>query len=220
MLKRYVPRNIWRTPWPIVNHSLSPHFIPTVACWCSLFGSPIFENIGLSELWVGIGSGKHYRDNPVHVIYTKLGPSKSFALPIFHSLTGCDTTSQFLGRGKKTAWAAWTSLPCRVNWHIGETLTRNPDVWHNMQRIERLVVISCTAMGVVHIWCQRSPTSPIPNGQAALFQHVKRELLQASFYWNQSTTEQQQIPEFSDWGWQKDGMGAWQPLWTTLSDAS
>lgn len=54
-----------------------------------------FENLGLSELWVGLGSVKHYRDIPVHVIYTKLGPSKSFTLPLFHSLTGCNTTSQF-----------------------------------------------------------------------------------------------------------------------------
>ena len=60
----------------------------------------------------------------------------------------------------------------------------------------------------------------IPPTQAALFQHVKGALLQTSFYWNQATTVQQEIPDFSDWGWQKDGSNNWQPLWTTLSDAS
>ena len=68
-----------------------------------------FARIGLAELWVGYGSGKTYRDVPIHKICSDLGPSKSLALPLFHSLTGCDTTSQFLGCGKKTAWAAWSS---------------------------------------------------------------------------------------------------------------
>lgn len=113
-----------------------------------------FENLSLSELWVGIGSGRHYREIPVHAIYTKLGPSKSFALPLFHSLTGCATTSQFLGCGKKTAWAAWASLPELTDTLV--TLTRNPDVFTlesvHMQRIEHLVVLmyskGCGADGV------------------------------------------------------------------------
>ena len=28
----------------------------------------------------------------------------------FHTLTGCDTTSAFAGRGKKTAWDIWNIL--------------------------------------------------------------------------------------------------------------
>lgn len=33
------------------------------------------------------------------------------ALPAFHALTGCDTTSAFFGKGKKKAWSIWQSLP-------------------------------------------------------------------------------------------------------------
>ncbi len=62
-----------------------------------------FDTLGLSELWVGF---KKYRDIPVHSLHAGLGPSKYIALTLFHSLTGWDTTSQFLGCGKKTAWAA------------------------------------------------------------------------------------------------------------------
>ena len=60
----------------------------------------------------------------------------------------------------------------------------------------------------------------IPPTQATLFQHVKRALLQASFYWHQATLVQQNIPDFSEWGWQKDGTSTWQQLWSTLSDNS
>jgi hypothetical protein len=56
--------------------------------------------------------------------------------------------------------------------------------------------------------------------QAALFQHVERDLLQASFYWDKATSVQQEIPDLSDWDWHKHGTSTWQPLWTTLTDAS
>jgi len=42
------------------------------------------------------------------------------ALPLFHAITGCDTVSHFLGRGNKTAWSAWQSIP---------DLLHPPTVW-------------------------------------------------------------------------------------------
>ena len=56
-----------------------------------------YKQLGLSELWIGFGSGKSYRDIPIHSIHAQLGPSKSLALPLFHTLTGCDATSLLLG---------------------------------------------------------------------------------------------------------------------------
>ena len=190
-----------------------------------------FDTLGLSKLWVGFGSGKKYRDIPVHTIGSSLGRSKSLALPLFHSLTGCDTNSQFLGCGKKTAWAAWTSIPELTDTLV--ELTRDPNLFTlesvHMQRIERFVVLmyskGCgsadvnTARHRLFTNGSRSLES-IPPTQAALFQHVKRALLQASFYWNQAIAAKQEIPDFNEWGWHKDGNSSWQPLWTTLSDAS
>ena len=60
----------------------------------------------------------------------------------------------------------------------------------------------------------------IPPTQAALFQYVKRAILQSSFYWHQALSAQQEIPDFSRCGWQKDNTSSWQPLRTTLDDAS
>ena len=53
---------------------------------------------------------KRYRYIPVHYIVRELGPSKALALPAFHALTGCDTTSAFFGKAKKIAWSVWQSL--------------------------------------------------------------------------------------------------------------
>ena len=48
---------------------------------------------------------------PIHTMVDALGPSKALALPAFHALTGCDTTSAFFGKGKKRAWTVWQSFP-------------------------------------------------------------------------------------------------------------
>ena len=50
--------------------------------------------LDVKELWVSYGTEQQ---DP---------PSISKCLPVFHSLMGCDTTSFFVGHGKKTAWTA------------------------------------------------------------------------------------------------------------------
>ena len=70
-----------------------------------------FSETGLLELWICFGNGKNVRDIPVHEICSRLGPSTSMALPLFHAITGSDTTSFFFGCGKKTAWASWRNTP-------------------------------------------------------------------------------------------------------------
>ena len=162
-----------------------------------------------------VGTGKKYRDIPVHSLHAGLGPSNSIALTLFHSLTGCDTTSQFLGCGKKTAWVVWNSFPDLTDTLVA--LTLNPNMFGieaiHMQRIERFVVLmyskGCGAAGVnearLRLFTSGTKSlESIPPTQAALFQHVKRVIIQSSFYWHQALSVQQEIPDFSGWGWQKD----------------
>ena len=68
-----------------------------------------FASLGLSELWVCLGTGKKIRDIPIHTLSAQLGPSRCIALSLFHAVTGCDTVSHILGCGRKTAWSAWQS---------------------------------------------------------------------------------------------------------------
>ena len=98
-----------------------------------------------------------------------------------------------------------------------------------MQRIERFVFLMYSkGCGVARVNDARHrlftngsrSLENLPPTQAALFQRVKRTLLQASFYWDKATSVQQEIPDLSEWGWHKDGTSTWQPLWTTLTDAS
>ena len=49
---------------------------------------------------------------PIHEVVRKLDPSMcKLNLASFHAFTGCDTVSAFGGKGKKTAWNAYSIFP-------------------------------------------------------------------------------------------------------------
>ena len=93
--------------------------------------------MGLSWQW------KKMRDIPVHTHSAQLGPSTCLALPLFHAVTGCDTVSQFLRCGKKTAWSAWQSTPGLTDALVA--LTSDPqeinEQSEHMHTLERFVVV-------------------------------------------------------------------------------
>ena len=49
------------------------------------------------NIWVAFGTGKNF----TYALYEDLGRENSLAHPVFHSFTGCDTTSAFFGKCKK-----------------------------------------------------------------------------------------------------------------------
>ena len=59
-------------------------------------------------IWVTFGMGKNFHMN---TICQSLGEEKCKGLPFYHSFTGCDTTSQFPGKRKKSSRAAWKAYP-------------------------------------------------------------------------------------------------------------
>ncbi|MES9879449.1 MAG: hypothetical protein ABW185_01030 [Sedimenticola sp.] len=191
-----------------------------------------FRQLSFTELWVAFGTGKNFMNIPVHDIAQHLGPQKSISLPLFHALSGCDTTSALLGIGKKTAWAAWEAYP-----DLSETLVALTEEPHmltidsvHMQRLERWTVImyakggGCARVNEARrkLFSQGTRTlEHIPPTQAALLEHSKRALHQAGFVWEQSQKRQQSIPDASHWGWAQDPeTGVWSPFWTLLADAS
>ena len=90
-----------------------------------------------------------------------------------------------------------------------------------MQRVKRFVIFMYSkGRGASVVTTGSKLLENIPPTQATPFHHVKRAIVQASLYWHQATSVQQDIPDFSYWGWQKDGTSTWQQLWSTLRDAS
>ena len=58
-----------------------------------------FPNLDLEELWIEFGCGKSRRYLPIHQYVQALSRSICSALPLWYSITGCDTVSTFSGRG-------------------------------------------------------------------------------------------------------------------------
>ena len=54
----------------------------------------------LVDIWIAFGMSKNYRFYNINTMCNILGEQKSRAIPVFHSLTGSDTTSFFKGKGK------------------------------------------------------------------------------------------------------------------------
>ena len=92
----------------------------------------------MAELWIEFGVGKHYRFIPAHLISDSLGPEKAKALPFFHAITGCDTTSAFAGIGKRMAWDVWNAFP-QITTNFSRPSCELNDSYLN--KIERFVVL-------------------------------------------------------------------------------
>ena len=138
------------------------------------------------KIWVAFGTGKNFTYYYINAMYEDLGREKSLALPIFHSFTGCDTTSAFFGRGKKSAWEAWNCYHDVT--HAFTTMALLPytkvdvDARH-FQLLERFTVILYDkTSNLQHVnearkelFCQKGKTMDrLPPTQDALLQHLKR----------------------------------------------
>ena len=131
----------------------------------------------------------HFRQIAIHEIVKSVNEK---ALMFFHAISGCDTVSSFLGRGKKSAWLAWSSFPS-VRYAFLD-LSMQPTCVNSdtLEKIERFIVImysrTCSASGVngarKELFAQGSRTMEnISPTKAVLLQHVLRAAYQAGYVW-------------------------------------
>ena len=207
-------------------------YIRTVDTDVVVLGIYYFNQMNLTELWIGFGSGKAFKEIPIHYICEQLGFQRCQALPFFHAYTGCDLTSAMLGIGKKTTWNVWFNFPEIIDTFIA--ITQNPSSLtlesSHMQRLECFTVSlytrNCSVESVnearkVMFIHSLKPLDSIPPTQHALFQHAKRALLTAAFIWGQSLSKEPDIPDPTNWGWEWNARTEmWMPYWTDLPDAS
>lgn len=189
-----------------------------------VIGVALYQELDVEKLWISFGKEKVVRWIPLHEISRSLGP-RAKALPFFHALTGCDTVSAFLSKGKKSCWRTWDVYP-----EATETFTRLSSPIDNvtdvdMRVIEEFVVIMYDRSSSTDrvdearfdLFARRQkPYNSIPPSRAALVQHVKRSVLQAGHTWGQSLNREMQLPSPESWGWHKEET-VWVPYWTSLS---
>lgn len=107
------------------------------------FGRLIVERSD-ADVWIAFGMRKNFTFISVNKLCASLGENRARGLPVFHALTGCDTTSAFVGKGKRSAWQAWQlyteATPTLV--FLAKNSFHNLDVSsQHLRRLERMAVI-------------------------------------------------------------------------------
>ena len=150
----------------------------------------------------------------------------------FHAYTGCDQTSSMSGVGRNTAWAAWKRFPNATDTMI--KLTEDPESFHedeiHMERLENLTVMmyskNCSKTTVnearqAMFTHNLKALEGIPPTRAALYQHVKRTILVASYTWHFAFRKMLFLPDPNLYGWQwHERLSQWVPYCSELDDAS
>ena len=78
------------------------------------------KNIPAAEIYMKTGTAKNTKYIPVHILHEMLSPAVTEGLIAFHAMTGCDTTSYFYRKGKKTALQVFQHQPNLLR-NIGKT---------------------------------------------------------------------------------------------------
>ena len=93
------------------------------------------------EVWLAFRTGKSFWYLSAHKITFCLGAEKSRALPMFHAITGCDTSTAFVGHGKKVH--GLSGIPCQ-KWHdalLRLACTPTEILEQSMPAIERFFIL-------------------------------------------------------------------------------
>ena len=170
-----------------------------------------FPQTKLKQLWNGFGTGKTYKDIPIHDICSNLGENRCKAILLFHALSGCDVSSAMYGIGKKKAWFAWETMG-NVITQVFITLQTNPTSFtidsELMVVLQRYHIIQfdpkceCNLVNEARkiMFTNRlKPLESIPPTKHALFQHIKRSILIA-YEWSHSLEKQTLNLSPSDYG--------------------
>ncbi|CAB3981604.1 Hypothetical predicted protein, partial [Paramuricea clavata] len=184
----------------------------------------------LLDIWVAFGTGKNYRFYSINAICASLGEPRSRALPVFHAFSGCDTTSAFNGKGKKSAWQAWqafedvTGTFVYLASHPFEKLYLDSESFQKLERLTVILYDRTSSLSSVNetrkeLFCQKSPPmEKLPPTQDALLQHIRRTVYQAGI-WTTSTQAEPVVPSPQDFAWTKVA-DSWVPVWMTMPEVS
>ena len=172
----------------------------------------------IEELWITYSSKTVYI--PIHEVASKMEKSFALALPGFHAFTGCDTTSSFKGKGKKTCYATWKGDPSYTPAFL-ELSGCNPKIDAVFRILQKFV---CHLYGEIGddvdaarldmLIYKGRDFDNMPPTSDALYQHTLRAAHQSGNIWsfmNQSIYDEK---DYAEWGYTRTG-GNPQPMYTT-----
>ena len=139
--------------------------------------------------------------------------SWSLAPPAFHAMTGCDTVSAYIGKGKKTAYRIWQTFP-DVTFPLQLLASLCPTIQSIEENILAIEMFVVKLYGVqeecvksidethFHLLLHKGKNfDNSPPSSDANKQHILRTAYQTGLIWGNSLIKR--IPEVSptEWGW-------------------
>ncbi|KAK3734694.1 hypothetical protein QZH41_002113 [Actinostola sp. cb2023] len=168
-----------------------------------------FDSLACEELWLKTGVKDRLRFIPVHDVSHALGRRMCDALPAFHALTGCDSTSALAGIGKKKAWRV---LQSNIHQESLSLLGQHEDLDSvTAAKCEEFIcdlypVTTKKPPGTTDnlrylVFCQKKQKNELlPPTSDCLSQHLNRANYQA-FVWRRSLDAMQELPSPEGHGW-------------------
>ena len=182
---------------------------------------------GLLNLWIKFGKGKNQSYLPAHTIADSL-LDKAIALRGFHSFTGCDTTSAFYGKGKRSAYAVWKSFEDATSAFLDISTPSAGLSQATYATLERFVILlydknsesfSIDKARGISFTSKNKTCEQLPPSFGALRHHASRAKYRGGQIWGQADVIDCNIPSPEGWGWIQEN-NKWEPLWSDLPPIS
>ena len=171
-----------------------------------------FRDIGCREMWFKTGVKDHLRYIPVHAVYGELGGKMCQALPAFHAITGCDSTSSFAGVTKKKGWQVLSKSEVHqdsltllgVEANLSDAVAAKYESFVcNLYRVTKQTLSTADELRYLR-FCQKPKNETLPPTSDSLLQHLKRANYQ-TLVWKQALAAVQNLPDPEGSGWVKEG---------------
>jgi hypothetical protein len=136
------------------------------------------------NILVAFGMGRNFKFLGINRICASLGLQKSRSLPVFHAITGCDTTSALYGKGKRSAWQAWVLCNDNVTptleflaTHPFQQLNPVSTHFHELERMTIVIELALNSINDVRmdLFCSHNRAiDNIPPTQVSQFRQSKK----------------------------------------------
>jgi hypothetical protein len=171
-----------------------------------------YEELGCKELWFRTGVKDRLRYVPVHKVSNNIGKKMCKALPAFHALTGCDSTSAFAGVGKKRGYDILSQCECHQEsmsllgqQHIltEEMIEQCTSFVISLYPSTKRIPTTMDELRYI-MFCQKKQKSEmLPPTSDSLCQHLKRVNYQ-TLVWRRSLVGAQELPQPQCHGWKEE----------------
>ena len=190
----------------------------------------LFEQIGAKCIWIEFGTSRNLRLLPIHEIHKSLGPARCRGLPFFHALTGCDTTTAFVGYGKVSAWNVWeefeqeyTQVFSRVSFYSSVSDLSEDDI-EMLETYVSSIYMKIKTFTRIDINDARKKLfltkgisfDKLPPTKDVLYLKILRCMYQC-FVWTNSLIKSPLLPSVQNYGWKLDN-DSLSFVWSTLPD--